>query len=666
VTFTFGESEKEAIEEVKTLILKVTGKKPQVVQMPHRRAVNISVYSRELMDFCLYHAGKGAESKRLSPEIMSLPPEQLKPLIDAYFVGDGNVCVKSKNSVMKRINTASQTLARQMQELLARMGIYASILERKGGEDSVRGRKISRKDQFTVVWTENKRWSEVRDAGDYFLVPVKAIRRIPYDGLVFNLHVEHPNAYLVRGFVAHNCTAPIYSTHSLHSAVVELIAKPGATIRYTTLQNWSHNVYNLVTKRGVAYEDAKIVWVDANIGCVCEGELVYTEHGPKPIEEVEPGTKVWSFDEATKRWVLSPVVARKFSGFKQVYEIVFSNGRTVKLTDNHPLLAVRYDPTRPKKLGRYSLQWLPLSQLSVGDAVVFPVALPLEGKPYRFVKPNLPQKFIGRNQHGAVYEIKSHARLPVFLPEETDEDVCWMLGLWLADGDYRFQNGNGSLRFGKVGWSVPRSDRARERLLQLLTRYVGANRTEERKDGIYLCVNSLEFALWLKENGFVSGAKEKRVPEWVFTLPTEQKLAFLAGYIDGDGCILGTEASVKSANRKLLADIQVLAATCGLRSSVVYENETTQDINKVGKPKTYVSYQLRLGRLEALYPFLTDGSKARLKQTRWVKTYRQTKGVRPTRLLSENTGITRIVAIRPSIVAPTYDLEIEGTSNFVV
>ena len=62
------------------------------------------------------------------------------------------------------------------------------------------------------------------------------------------------------------CTAPIYSTNSLHSAVVELIAKPGATIRYTTLQNWSHNVYNLVTKRGVAYEDAKIIWVDANLG----------------------------------------------------------------------------------------------------------------------------------------------------------------------------------------------------------------------------------------------------------------------------------------------------------------------------------------------------------------------------------------------------------------
>lgn len=62
------------------------------------------------------------------------------------------------------------------------------------------------------------------------------------------------------------CTAPVYSSDSLHSAVVELIAKPGAHIRYTTIQNWSKNVYNLVTKRAVAYEDAKVEWVDGNLG----------------------------------------------------------------------------------------------------------------------------------------------------------------------------------------------------------------------------------------------------------------------------------------------------------------------------------------------------------------------------------------------------------------
>ena len=62
------------------------------------------------------------------------------------------------------------------------------------------------------------------------------------------------------------CTAPIYTTDSLHSAVVEIIAKPGARVRYSTIQNWSGDVYNLVTKRAVAYENATVEWVDGNIG----------------------------------------------------------------------------------------------------------------------------------------------------------------------------------------------------------------------------------------------------------------------------------------------------------------------------------------------------------------------------------------------------------------
>jgi len=62
------------------------------------------------------------------------------------------------------------------------------------------------------------------------------------------------------------CTAPIYTSDSLHSAVVEIIVKKGARVRYTTIQNWSNNVYNLVTKRAVAHEGATMEWVDGNIG----------------------------------------------------------------------------------------------------------------------------------------------------------------------------------------------------------------------------------------------------------------------------------------------------------------------------------------------------------------------------------------------------------------
>ncbi len=62
------------------------------------------------------------------------------------------------------------------------------------------------------------------------------------------------------------CTAPMYSSESLHSAVVEIVCKKGSRCRYTTIQNWANNIYNLVTKRAMAYQDATMEWVDGNLG----------------------------------------------------------------------------------------------------------------------------------------------------------------------------------------------------------------------------------------------------------------------------------------------------------------------------------------------------------------------------------------------------------------
>jgi Fe-S cluster assembly protein SufB len=62
------------------------------------------------------------------------------------------------------------------------------------------------------------------------------------------------------------CTAPVYSSDSLHSAVVEIVVKKNARVRYTTIQNWSNNVYNLVTKRAAAHEGATMEWIDGNLG----------------------------------------------------------------------------------------------------------------------------------------------------------------------------------------------------------------------------------------------------------------------------------------------------------------------------------------------------------------------------------------------------------------
>ena len=72
---------------------------------------------------------------------------------------------------------------------------------------------------------------------------------------------EGSEAHYIEG-----CTAPTYSTDSFHSGVIEIIVKRGARFRYTTIQNWSHNMYNLVTQRALVHEDATMEWVDGNLG----------------------------------------------------------------------------------------------------------------------------------------------------------------------------------------------------------------------------------------------------------------------------------------------------------------------------------------------------------------------------------------------------------------
>ncbi len=97
-------------------------------------------------------------------------------------------------------------------------------------------------------------------------VPLQAYFRINAQNMgqfERTLIIAEPGSYV---HYVEGCTAPTYTTNSLHSAVVEIIVKEGARVRYTTIQNWSHNVYNLVTKRAAAYKDATMEWVDGNLG----------------------------------------------------------------------------------------------------------------------------------------------------------------------------------------------------------------------------------------------------------------------------------------------------------------------------------------------------------------------------------------------------------------
>ena len=130
----------------------------------------------------------------------------------------------------------------------------------------------------TVIPTGDNKFSALNTAtwsgGSFIYVPKGVHVDIPLQAY-FRINTENMGQFertLIiadEGSYVHyveGCTAPIYSSDSLHSAVVEIIVKKNARVRYTTIQNWSNNVYNLVTKRAVCEAGATMEWVDGNIG----------------------------------------------------------------------------------------------------------------------------------------------------------------------------------------------------------------------------------------------------------------------------------------------------------------------------------------------------------------------------------------------------------------
>jgi Fe-S cluster assembly protein SufB len=264
--FSFGKSyaEKKLAYELLHLIHSI-GENASVYRSRGKYYV-VASYSKPLIELCRTDCGTGASTKVLSERLMCLPANRQMVLLGYYLRGDGNRYLKKGASMMVRASTASRTLAFQLQEIFARTGTFANINLRRGGEDTIAGRRTVRKDQYIVEYTEDKKWSAVRKRDNRYLVPVKKILLEPFDGRVYNLRVKEDETYLVKGFAVHNCSAPVYSAQSLHSAIVEIIAKKGSLVKYTTLQNWSRDVLNLVTKRAHAYEDATVSWVDFNGG----------------------------------------------------------------------------------------------------------------------------------------------------------------------------------------------------------------------------------------------------------------------------------------------------------------------------------------------------------------------------------------------------------------
>ncbi len=221
----------------------------------------------------------------------------------------------------------------------------------------------------TAVWS----------GGSFIYVPKGVNVEIPLQAY-FRINTENMGQFertliiVDEGAYVHyveGCTAPIYSSDSLHSAVVEIIVKKGARCRYTTIQNWSNNVYNLVTKRAVAHEGATMEWIDGNIGSkvTMKYPSVYMtgEHAKGEVLSVamagegqhqDAGAKMVHAAPNTSSTIISKSIARgggrtSYRGLVQVLEGSQHSKSTVKCdallvdtisrSDTYPYVDIRED-----------------------------------------------------------------------------------------------------------------------------------------------------------------------------------------------------------------------------------------------------------------------------------------------------------------------------------
>ncbi len=280
--FDFNSKERDYIEDVKKLLKSVFN--IDAYEYAHKKnngtsvRVNSSKLARIFKNF-----GDRNYNKSLLPWMLNEKLENQKAIIKGWFFGDGNYYKKQHKSGLKetfRINSTSEILTRQGRDILLRLGIVSFINKRDRSKEN-------RRTMFTlgitgefmnkfgkIVGQEVKEKLNSKNRASMFGInekfaffPIKSISKKEVKNIpVFNFSVKDHETYTVSGIAVHNCSAPQYSENSLHAGGVEIHVLKNAKVRYSSIENWSKNTYNLNTKRGLVYDNATLEWVNGNLG----------------------------------------------------------------------------------------------------------------------------------------------------------------------------------------------------------------------------------------------------------------------------------------------------------------------------------------------------------------------------------------------------------------
>jgi Fe-S cluster assembly protein SufB len=384
-------------------------------------------------------------------------------------------------------------------------------------------------------------------------------------------------------------------------------------------------------------EKARLVaGVAAQYECLDGETKVWTANrGQVKIKEVESGDRVFSYDEENERLVVAPVRAAAQTDVRQVYELV-AGTRRIKATDNHPFLILRDQRKPGRERARYARSWVTLGEIVPGDFVAVPRSVP---------------------DFGVAHALPTATRL--ITPTHSSVDLMWLLGLYIGDGSLQSAG-----RTHRVQFAIPATDvELRAEISRVVDELFGLRAIAA--DEYRLVINSKALVDWLWQLGFSGNSHSKAVPEWAYTLPVEQRLAFLGGWVDADGYVGPKPAdgvTLTCVSSILIEQAAEVAELSGLRVAGPWG---------FAQPHRHAPDRMggafRLG-FSGDFERLGCRNPKRLERFGRRAYGHSAKGAHGTTLRShvnDHLGWVRVDSILPVDVAPVYDVEVEGPHNFI-
>jgi len=365
---------------------------------------------------------------------------------------------------------------------------------------------------------------------------------------------------------------------------------------------------------------------EAYMNCLPGDTFVMTENGARRVDEVQLGEGIYAFDKTTNSLILRKCSGVFDNGIRPVHEIATLH-HLIRSTPNHPYLVVK----RHGRGRERELRWKVLSDLRLGDEIVVMKRLDEYGSSFKF---NFPRVTKGDYKVNKLNEIR--------LPTQSTPELLEFLGLFVGDGWTRPQK-------GEVGFAIPEGS-TRRRLLHLYRMLFG-NSGIGQPTNYYVYFNSVNLARFIDSLGFGKGAKNKTIPAWVFTLPTEEKEAFVEGLLSSDGYKYGCSFRYVSSSSELLRKLRLLLQTINYRVGKI-----TWQTAKKGK-----QFPRRTLLKDTAYGSLCFSRKAKWNLEKYRNQYRYQDPL----IESENFAVETVRHAQYVGQMRTFDLQVEKDHNFI-